>query len=228
MAQATIINTIGTDYRDYPQDEAAGILGKVGTSINAAAKTAADKEYHIGHLLNRVHDSGLAVAASDAPTDKEGLEMSRDYSNDGRTTAVSRFTATIANLDTKKVSAYRKIAFNRDALTTAGIDTKQFVDSTFRNLQKDADMDTFIEVVETLMADPDTKKVTQAAFNAAGREAGIVKTANNGSASNVDELQTVLNAALVAIKKADTLTKANFATIGGIIEAANEKVTDKK
>jgi len=206
----TAIETTLSDYRDIDQDVASADLARLTTSIKRSATSADKAAYVIGATLNVIDASGITVAAAHSIDSKE-----RDWSDDGRATSVSKYVSTaFGNLDRRRYSEHRAFALRIDQLDAAGVETKAFVPSTFSKVTPETTADEFTAVVADLLADPETKKVTAKAFTDAGREAGIVKAGNVGGGG--DKLQKALNAALVELKKATKLTKAQRTTLKAI------------
>jgi len=210
---AAIDQTLSS-YRDVPQDEASKDLARLTTAIKRAANSRDKAEYTIGSTLNVIDSSGIAVAAAHSIDSKE-----RDFSEDGRETAVSKYAAVaLKDLDRRRYSEHRAFALRIDQLDEAGISTTTFKPSTFNKVTPDTTAADFTSVVAAMIDDPETKKVTAAAFTAAGREAGIVKPATAGGGG--DPLQKALNAALVELKKATKLSKGQRTTLDAITKEA--------
>jgi len=207
--------TVGThsDYMGVPQDEAVADLAKVTRSLKAAVKAIGTKAYVIGHTLNSVRSSDILTAA--AFTIESG---ERDFSEDGRTTAVGRYAGVIG-LTTKRANDYMQLAQRRDELTEAGIDPSKFGDLS-RKVKADTRADDFTSVVADMLAAD--VKVTAATFNEAGRAAGIVAPAKAGGGG--DPLLKAANDFLKALAKAEDLTATQKRSLKAV-QAAIVKAT---
>ena len=183
------------------QQEAKKLLTKAAGRIRTAVKGIDSRALVIGRELNVIKASGLAVAAYTAIGDADSKKQ-RDFSVDGRHTAVGRFIAEKLGKSLSKQTAFKYMATaeRSDQLTAAGIDVSQFSDSTFRSVVKDTTAADFVAVVETML-EAEEPKLEAADFTAAGREAGIVKPANVGGGGS--PLLKAANAMLQALKADD-------------------------
>ena len=188
-----------TNYIDVPQVEASKALGLAGKRIGRAVEAIEGKALAIGIELLAVRESGMAVAAY---ADIDSGE--RDYSTDGRTTAVSTFVDGIEGLNRKLAFRYMETAQRNAELEAGGIDSAQFSDSAFRSLPTDTPAGAFVDVVEAMLSDVDDNgkvpTVTAKAFTAAGRAAGIVPPAKAGGGG--DTFRKAINDCLAQLAKA--------------------------
>ena len=212
--------TLETDYHGIGQDEAAADLNRVSKSIKRSLDTMSGKRSDIGRLLNTVRNSGMAMAAAfDIDSDERDWSDIAEDGKDGRSTAVSKYIDGIDGLTRQRANEYMQAAQRQDELSEAGIDTGQFVDSTFKHIKSGTDAAAFVAVVEELLADESLSKVTAAAFTAAGREAGIVAPANVGGGG--DPMLKAANALLKAIVKAEgKVTATQKRSLKNVIAAA--------
>lgn len=199
---------------DVSQKAAKATLSKAKGRIARAVKAMEGKAYAIGSELNVIKAEGTAVSAYTPMVDDK---LVRDFSEDGRKTSVSKFVDTIKGLSRQDAFKYMSTAQRIDELEAAGIPTAQFVDSTFRSVEADTNAADFVAVVEGLLDDPDTKKVTAKAFTDAGREAGIVKKANVGGGG--DKFLKALNAALVEANACKKMTSSQKAVAKRLVKA---------
>lgn len=217
VTKGTIMSTSTVSvvsFKGIPQAEARKELNKYTRRIKAAVKAIGNKSESIGRELNDIKASGLAVAAAD---DIEGSE--REWSVDGRTTAVSAYIDTIDGLTRTAAFKYMQTAQRNGELVDAGIDPTPFADSAFRSVSVDTKADAFVDVVKGMLA-ADDPTITAAAFTAAGREAGIVPPAKAGGGGS--QLMKASNAMLQQLKKATAddvkLTKVEATLLKRIVK----------
>ena len=215
-------NGIASDYTGITQEEASKALGKVRTTIVRKLESIGSHSHDIGVLLLDVRESGLAVAAL---SDIDSAE--RDWSPDGRQTAMSSFRAECGLAKTVGDNLVRWALRTRQ-LSENGVDAGKTVESTFRDIPADLPEAEFVALVESIIADDDVTRITanvvkDAARNTlreSGDKAGdaILPPARGSSNDDADPLQDALNRALVAMKKADSITDAHALTITAIAE----------
>jgi hypothetical protein len=115
---------------------------------------------------------------------------------------------------------YMQTAQRADELTAAGVDASQFSDTAFRSVVKETSAADFVAVVESMLAVEDPK-LTASAFTEAGRKAGIVAAANNGSGPE-DSFVKAINGFLSEAGKAGDrkLSKADIGQLESVVEIA--------
>jgi len=175
MAQAirTLIDNLMSDYRDVSQDVASKDLSTITKRIKTSAKTLDGAKWDMGALFLAMGDSGLAVAAQDAPEDG-----TRDFSEDGRTSATAKVARELG-VSSQDVAMWSQAVRRTRELAIAGVDTSDVKISGYKRVPKDIGTEQFVNAIiaqhEATEDDAPTPKLTQKNTRGALVDAGLVE-----------------------------------------------------
>lgn len=144
----SVLEKIASDYRDETPEAASEMLGKATDAIKRAIARGEMVKRTIGDYLNRITDSGLASAALAVD------DGNRDFSVDGRTTAVSAaLKAAGITFRDDEISLMKGYAKGEAAREAAGIKKAAAV-SAYRYVDSDASVAEIAEMLKAAFVNP--------------------------------------------------------------------------